>query len=124
MAEDRNIYVVCNYGATGEGNTVMTLITRANPLSSDYVKQSWIDENGHFRYESETKNTPQERALREFEQIFGDWYAKGAEILDRNEFFHRYSDYVSPMLYKLCDPEDSYYPPGFNWYGSLHMNYS
>jgi hypothetical protein len=122
--QDSNIYVVCDYGATGEGTTVMTLITRANPRREDYVKESWIDENGKFHFESETSNTPEERAKREFEDIFGGYYAIGAEILDRYEFFHRYSEMVPPVLYKLCDPHSEHVPPGFSWHGSLHYNYS
>jgi hypothetical protein len=122
--QDSNIYVVCDYSATGEGTTVMTLITRARPQSEDYVKESWTDSNGVWHFESETKNTPEERAKREFEDIFGSYYTIGAEILDRYEFFHRYSEMVPPMLYKLCDPESEHVPPGFNWHGSLHYNYS
>jgi hypothetical protein len=122
--KDPNIYVVCDYGATGEGTTVMTLITRAIPRRDDYVKESWIDENGKFHYESETKNTPEERALREFNELFGDYFGIGAKILDRYEFFHHYSEMVPPALYKLCDPDSEYVPPGFSWHGSLHFNYS
>lgn len=122
--KDPNIYVVCNYSATGEGTTVMTLITRAQPNSHDYVKPSRIDENGHFRFESETKNTAEERALREFKEIFGEYFARGARILDRYEFFHRYGDMVPTILYKMCDPDDEHISPGFGWHGSLHYNYS
>jgi hypothetical protein len=122
--QDLNIYVVCDYAATGEGTTVMTLVTRARPLKDDYVKESWTDENGVWHFESETKNTPEERALKEFEKLFGGYYRIGAEILDRYEFFHRYSEMVPPVLYKLCDPESEHVPPGFSWHGSLHFNYS
>jgi hypothetical protein len=122
--QDSNIYVVCDYSATGEGHTVMTLITRAVAQREDYVKESWIGENGKFHFEPETKNTPEERALREFEKLFGGYYAIGAEILDRYEFFHRYSEMVPPVLYKLCDPDSELVPPGFSWHGSLHYNYS
>ncbi len=122
--QDPNIYVVCDYGATGEGTTIMTLVTRAVPRHDDYVKESWIDSNGKFHFEPETKNTPEERALREFEKLFGGYYRIGAEILDRYEFFHRYGEMVPTMLYKLCDPESEHVPPGFSWHGSLHYNYS
>ena len=122
--QDPNIYVVCDYGATGEGTTVMTLVTRANPRSSDYVKPSYIDEKGHFCFESETVNTAEERALREFKETFGAYFAIGAKVLDRYEFFHRYGEMVPAMLYKMCDPDDEHIPPGFSWYGSLHYNYS
>lgn len=122
--KDPNIYVVCDYGATGEGTTIMTLITRALPLSHDYIKPSYIDEDGRFHYESETVNTAEERALREFEEIFGEYFSRGAKILDRYEFFHRYEEMVPRVIYKMCDPNDEHIPPGFSWHGSLHFNYS
>lgn len=122
--KDPNIYVVCDYAATGEGTTIMTLITRASPKREDYVKESWIDENGHFHFESETRNTKEERALREFKEIFGDWYARGAKVMDRYEFFHRYGNLVPQNLYEMCDPDSDMTPPGFHWYGSLYFNYS
>lgn len=122
--QDPNIYVVCDYSATGEGTTVMTLITRAHPRSNDYVKPSWIDDKGRFHFESKTVNTVEERALREFEEIFGDYFSKGARILDRYEFFHRYGEMVPSNLYKMCDPDDEHIPPGLSWHSSLHFNYS
>jgi len=121
---DPNIYVVGDDCATGEGHKVMILITRALPKKDDYVKPSWIDEEGKFHYESETKNTPKERALREFKELFGSYYATGAEVLDRYEFFHRYEKMVPPILYDLCDPDNEHIPPGFNWHGGLYYNYS
>jgi hypothetical protein len=110
---DPNIYIVCDYYATGEGTTVLTLITRATPHKDDYSEDY-----------STVKNTSLDRAFREFEELFGPWYTRGAEVLDRYEFFHRYGHMVPSILYKMCDPEDENFPPGFNWHSSLHFNYS
>jgi len=121
---DSNVYVVCDYGATGEGRTVMTLITRAYPRSDDYVNASYIDDEGKFRFDPTTKNTPEERALKEFKEKFGDYFAIGADVVDRFEFFDRYGNHVPEYLYKFTDPESEDAPPGFSWFGSLHYNYS
>lgn len=119
---DHNVYVVCDYAATGEGRSVMTLITRARCKYDDYeIPPHFGDEGWNPGVE---KNTPEERALLEFKEKFGDYYAIGATILDRFEFFHQYGQHVPEYLYKLCDPESDLVPPGFNWFGSIHMNYS
>lgn len=121
---DLNVYVICDYAATGEGRTVMTLITRALPLSEDYANSSYFDENGQWKFDPTTKNTPAERAIREFKEHFGDYYAIGAEVVDRVEFFDRFGKFVPEILYKATDPEGNDAPPGFHWTGSLHFNYS
>jgi len=125
MSEDKLVYVACDYSATGEGHSMMTLITRAYPITDDYVKPSGFSEDGEWQYNSETKNTPDERALREFANEFGSYFAQGAEVLSREEFFHRYERYVPAMVYKATDPDSKHgQPPGFNWKSSLHMNFS
>lgn len=122
--KDPNVYVVCDYSATGEGRSVMTLVTRALPHSDDYLNPSYIDENGRFHYDPTTKNTPEERALREFKEKFGDYFAIGAEVVDRYEFFDRYGKHVPEYLYKFTDPNGEDIPPGFSWFSSLYYNYS
>lgn len=121
---DPNIYVVSENYATGEGLTVSILITRATPLLEDYLEPSYIDDQGKFHFNSKTKNTANERALKEFNSKFGDFYSIGAEILDRYEFFHRYQKYVPDFLYKTLDPDQSFPPAGFFWYSQIYVNYS
>jgi hypothetical protein len=122
--KDPNLYVVCDYAATGEGRSIMTLITRATPYGADYLNKSFIDEDGKFHFDPTTKNTAEERALREFKEKFGDYFAIGAKVLDRYEFFDSYGRHVPEYLHELTDPESDLAPPGFNWYGSIHYNYS
>lgn len=120
--KDPNVYVVCDYGATGEGRTVMTLITRVSPRHDlgDFAVQPG-PENG---WQGELAITRDKIALREFKDRFGDYYAIGAEVIDRYEFFDRYGKHVPEILYKLTDPNGKDIPPGFNWFGSLYYNYS
>jgi len=121
--EDHLYYIAAKYFATGEGNTVMTLITRAYPCKDDYVEESYVSEDGKWHFNDDTKNTGEERALREFIDEFDGYFAQGAEILSREEFFHRYSKYVPEIVYKITDPETGQ-PSGFVWKGMLYLNFS
>src|SRR6056297_4078171 len=92
MKTDPNVYVVSDYSATGEGRTVSVLVTRArarrDETHNDFeVEPSFTDDGYDPGVE---KNTPEFRALREFAEEFNGFYAMGAEVLDRNEFFHRF----------------------------------
>lgn len=119
--QDQNVYLVCEYYATGEGETVAILITRAHPINEDYLEiDDTISNNTNFI----VKNNKEERALREFEQIFGKFFSQGVEILDRYEFFHKYEKVVPPFLYDMCDPNREDYPANFEWQSKLHFNYS
>lgn len=122
--EDRNQYVVSDYSATGEGRTVMILITRALPRYdlADYEVEPSFTEQGYDP--GIEKTTPEERALREFSQEFGGYIAMGAEVLDRNEFFHRFGNHVPEYLYNMTDPGSDDSPPGFHYKSEIHFNFS
>lgn len=124
--EDPNQYVVSDYSATGEGRTVMILITRARPRRdekiNDYDIEPSFTEDGYNP--GVENNTPQERALREFRDEFGGYMALGAEVLDRNEFFHRFGNHVPQYLYKMTDPDSNDRPPGFHYKSEIHFNFS
>lgn len=126
MSEDPNQYIVSDYSATGEGRTIMILITRARPRRddkyNDYEVEPSFTEDG-FNPGVE-KNTPEYRALREFAEQFDSFFAMGAEALDRNEFFHRFENHVPAYLYKMTDPESVDNPPGFSYKSEIHFNYS
>jgi hypothetical protein len=87
------MFMVSDYFGTGEGRTVCLMMTQASPRSSDYDR-----ENGDFYTPI---NTKEERARRNFEEIFGDWHAKGIEFLTREEFFKKYSQYLPQKLVDL-----------------------
>jgi hypothetical protein len=124
MTEDPNVYVACDYSATGEGRSIMILITRANVRRDlgDYEVEPSFDENGYNP--GVLKTTAEQRAMREFSEKFSSYFAMGAEVLDRNEFFHRYENHVPAYVYKLTDVNGEHIPPGFNFYTSIHFNYS
>ena len=123
---DPNCYVVSDYTATGEGRTVMILITRARPrrddVHNDYQIEPNFTEQGYNP--GVEKNTPQFRALREFAEQFDGFYARGAEVLDRDEFFARYGNQVPEYLYKMTDPDSEDSPPGFHYTSQIYLNFS
>lgn len=69
--------------ATGDGMTYCILYTRAYPKVSDYEKEASFvltDDNKHSFDPGVLKNTGAERALSEFKEIFGNYYAFDAEV--------------------------------------------
>lgn len=127
MTDDPNVYVVSDYSATGEGRTVMIMITRARARRdekyNDYEVEPSFGEN--YKYiPGVEKNTPNFRALREFAEEFDGYFAMGAEVLDRNEFFHRFGNHVPEYMYKMTDPDGEPRPGGFHYKSQIHFNFS
>lgn len=124
---DPNVYVVSDYSATGEGRTVIVLITRARARRdeeyNDYEVEPSFDENYKYTPGLEA-NTPEFRALREFSKEFGGYMARGAEVLDRNEFFHRFGNHVPEYIYKMTDIDGEHTPGGFHYKSEIHYNFS
>lgn len=99
-------YVAGNYGATGEGVTISLLVTRAYPDSADYK----VDNNV----------TPSDKiALREFKEVFGDYFGSGGEILTKEQFFAVYAQMVPSAVTKAVDANAG----NITWFTQLHINY-
>jgi len=115
-------FLAADYSATGEGRTICLLITRAYPHKEDYVRDSYFDEEGKFVFESETKNTAEYRAKREFVVRFGGFIADGVEVLEREEFLDRFAymlpDSVTRMLLDSDQPGNMVFSQEF------HFNFS
>jgi hypothetical protein len=122
MPTDLYQFLAADYSATGEGRTICLLITRAYPHKEDYVRDSYFDEEGKFVFESETKNTAEYRAKREFVVRFGGFIAGGVEVLEREEFLDRFAymlpDSVTRMLLDSDQPGNMVFSQEF------HFNFS
>jgi len=115
-------FLACDYSATGEGRTVMLLITRAYPRGEDYETPSdFVD--GKFVLGT-LKNSAKFRAAREFIKEFGGYYAQGAENLSREEFLKRFGNHLPPYAEKILSPEPGEGPGNFNLKLQIHMNFS
>lgn len=114
-------YVAADYYATGEGRTIMLLITRAYPRSEDYeVQGGFVD--GKWT-PGVLKDNINERLIREFATRFDSYYAIGADILSREEFMKRFGQYIPISVVKLLDEEE--FVPGNLFYSSeFHVNFS
>lgn len=117
--KDHLYFVGSTYMATGEGMTIAVLATLAMPRTDrDYkVKPGFV--NGEFQ-EGELLYPRGEIALIEFEEIFGAWLARGANVYNHSMFMCRYSEMVTPGVAAMFEK-----PAGnFKWFTHLHVNYS
>jgi hypothetical protein len=87
------VYMVSEYGATGEGNTVCIMMTQATPYGNDFS-----DENRYVPI-----NSKQYRAVRAFHEQFGTWYLHGLRFLSKEDFFTECAYYIPPVMMKLSN---------------------
>ena len=124
MTDELYQFLACDYFATGEGRTVMLLITRAYPHADDY------ETPGDYNFETKEYtppvmkkgHTPKVIAAREFAEQFGGYFLQGAENLSRLEFIRKYKHYLPEYVLNFLDSEEQ--PGNFNFKQSVHVNYS
>ena len=123
MNDELYQFLACDYFATGEGRTIMLLITRAYPSTDDYEyhghyneSRQWI--NGKLK----EHHTPKVIAAREFIERFGGYFAQGAENLTREEFFKRFGHHLPDYVKKMIEDPDQ--PGNFHYEMSFHFNFS
>lgn len=119
-------FVVADYMATGEGMTIMILITMAYPKNDDYEEddKSHMNEDGSFHFEMPNLKegvTPRVIAFREFAELFGGYMASGAQIITKEEFKEKWSKYVPAHVNKIIDDTDM---GNFKYYSCYHVNFS
>ena len=124
MAEELYQFLACDYYATGEGRSIMLLITRAYPHADDY------ETPGDYNLETKVYTPPvlkkgmtdKVRAAREFAEQFGGYYLQGAENLPREEFIRKYKSYLPEYVLNFLDSEEQ--PGNFNFKQSVHFNFA
>lgn len=122
MAENEELYqfLACDYFATGEGRTIMLLITRAYPKQDDYDMRPEFNETGY--HPGVLANTAKFRAAREFGEEFGGYFLRGAENLPREEFLKRFGHHLPEYVQKMLT--DSEQPGNMHFKQSFHFNFS
>ena len=118
-------FLACDYFATGEGRTIMVLITRAYPKQDDYdiPPDFKEDAEGKMQYvPGVLKNSAKFRAAREFIEEFGGWYAQGAENLSREEFIQKFGRFIPEIVLNLLNSEDQ--PGNLSFKQQFHFNFS
>lgn len=117
-------FLACDYYATGEGRSVMLLITRAYPHTDDYETPGKF-ENGVYTPPVLKKGmTDKVRAAREFAEKFGGYYLQGAENLPREEFLERFGHLLPEFAHNLLNAEKGDRPGNFNFAQQFHFNFS
>jgi len=118
-------FLACDYFATGEGRTIMVLITRAYPKQDDYEVPPDFKEDveGKLQYiPGVLANTAKFRAAREFVKEFGGYFAQGAENLPRDEFFKRFGHHLPEYVQKMLTDDEQ--PGNMHFKQSFHFNFS
>lgn len=103
------VYMVADYGATGEGSTHCLYLTQAMPYGDDFTEDN--------RYVP--INSKQYRAVREFHEKFGTWMLGGLRFLSKKDFFTEYAYYIPPVMMKLSN-KNCYK----TFYTEVHYNFS
>lgn len=124
MSDELYQFIACDYYATGEGRTVMLLITRAYPHSDDYAESSKFEDGVYTPPVMKKGHTPRVIAAREFIEQFGGWYARGSENLSRDEFIQRYGHHLPEYVHNILAAKGADRPGNLNFKQSVHINFS
>ena len=121
--DDLYVFVASHYYATGEGNTISLLITRAYPRQEDYeIPPETIYTNGEYHYNpGVVKFGPGFRAIREFAEVFGGWTARGAELYTYENFMDKFGHHLPEYMRKNLPSGEA--PGNLNYFSQIHMNF-
>lgn len=103
------VYMVGEYGATGDGNTTCLYLTQANARADDFT-----EENKYVPI-----NSKQYRAVREFHEQFGTFMLYGLKFLSKEDFYTEYAYFIPPVMMKL-QSANCYK----RFYTQVHYNFS
>ena len=59
--------------------------------------------------------------MREFREIFGDFFVRGAEVISKEEFKKKWVKYAPAHVVKAIEDDDM---GNFKYFSSYHVNYS
>lgn len=124
MNDELYQFLACDYFATGEGRSVMLLITRAYPHVDDYETPGKFEDGVYTPPVMKAGHTDKVRAAREFADKFGGYYLQGAENLPREEFIERFGHLLPDFAKKILNAEGNDRPGNFNFSQQFHFNYS
>lgn len=103
------VYMVAEYGATGEGNTTCLYLTQANARADDFSEDN--------RYVP--INSKQYRAVRAFHEKFGTWMLHGLRFLSKEDFYQECAYFIPPVMMKLSNAKCFK-----EFYTEVHYNFS
>lgn len=103
------VYMVAEYGATGEGSTHCLYLTQAIPYGDDF--------SGENKYVP--VNSKQYRAVRAFHEQFGTFMLYGLKFLSKEDFYTQYAYFIPPVMMKLSNAKCYK-----EFYTKVHYNFS
>ena len=104
-------FLVADWWEQSCGRTIFLMMSQFTPDGRDF------DLNGENPYVP--NNTQEERAIRKFKELFGEYFTQDMKFVTREEFFAKYSQYLPPKLVELKD-QLCY----IEYCSKLHFNFS
>ena len=104
-------FLVADWWEQSCGRTFFLMMTQATPEGRDF------DRDGEHPYTA--INTQEERAIRKFQEVFGEYFTQDLQFVTREEFFTKYAGYLPPRLLEVKDDLCN-----VDYHSKLHINYS
>lgn len=104
-------FIAAEWWEQGCGRTIFLMMSQFTPEGRDF------DKNGKNPYVP--INTQEERAIRKFKEVFGEYFTQDMKFVTREEFFTKYSQYLPQKLVELKD-QLCY----IEYCSKLHFNFS
>ena len=104
-------FIVAEWWEQGCGRTIFLMMSQFTPEGRDFDLDG---KNPHVPI-----NTQEERAIRKFRELFGEYFTRDMKFVTREEFFTKYSQYLPPKLIELKD-QLCY----IEYCSELHFNFS
>ena len=104
-------FLVADWFEQGCGRTIFLYMSQFTPEGRDYNRDG---ENPYTAI-----NTQEERAIRKFKEVFGEYFTQDLQFVTREEFFTKYSQYLPPRLFELKDELCN-----IDYHSKLHFNFS
>lgn len=104
-------FLVADWYEQGCGRTLYLMMSQFTPEGRDY------DRDGENPYTP--INTQEERAIRKFKEVFGEYFTQYMKFITREEFFTKYAQYLPPKLVEVKDELCN-----IDFFTKLHINFS
>ena len=104
-------FLVADWWEQSCGRTIFLYMSQFTPEGRDYNRDG---ENPYTPI-----NTQEERAIRKFKEVFGEYFTQDLQFVTREEFFTKYAGYLPPRLLEVKDDLCN-----VDYHSKLHINYS
>lgn len=127
MTDSKLYFVAATYFGTGEGMTVATMVTLANPRPNrDYSVEPDFNTDTMEYFPGVLSRTREEIALLEFKEQFSGMIGLCGKVLSQEEFLDKFSPHIPQHVIQFVTDWNKNGPSAGNyrWAGEMHVNYS